>query len=137
MLTYFPAPYPGEWWYSVLCRYHVRSGYQKQATVLHELYGKQVRTHGRLFPGGDIFCVLRQLPEGLLDLRKIFLEHTLAPYYLRFYSPEKKGSVLDALLQGKSAGLTNIEVKTPGGKTGLKFCPKCFREDSEIGRAHV
>ena len=25
MLTYFPNPYPDEWWYSVLSRYHVRS----------------------------------------------------------------------------------------------------------------
>ena len=132
MLTYFPMPYPGEWWYSVLCRYFVRSGHQKQATVLHELYGSQVRTHGRLFPGGDIFCILERLPEEFLDLRKILLGHTLAPYYLRFYSPVKKSSVLNALLQGKSAGLTNIEVKTPGGKTGLKFCPKCFREDLGI-----
>ena len=135
MLTYFPAPYPGEWWYSVLCRYYVRSGHQKQATVLHELYGKRVRTHGRLFPGGNIFHLLQRLPEGFLDLRKILLEHTLAPYYLRFYPSEKKSSALDALLRGESAKLTSIEMETPEGKTGLKFCPKCFRE--EIGRAHV
>lgn len=33
MLTYFPTPYPGEWWYSVLCRYHVRSGHAKHQTT--------------------------------------------------------------------------------------------------------
>ena len=49
MLTFFPTPYPGEWWYSVLCRYHIRSGRQKVAKTLHELYGARPLIHGRLF----------------------------------------------------------------------------------------
>ena len=90
MLTYFPLPYPDEWWYSVLCRYHVRSGRQKAATTLHELYGEHPLTHGRLFPGGDCHAVIKQLPESVIALKRVLLEHTLMPYYLRFYSPEKK-----------------------------------------------
>ena len=26
MIPFFPAPYPDELWYSVICRYHIRSG---------------------------------------------------------------------------------------------------------------
>ena len=130
MLTYFPLPYPDEWWYSVLCRYHVRSGRQKAATTLHELYGERPMTHGRLFPGGDCYAVTKQLPEGIIALKRVLLEHTLMPYYLRFYSPEKKQSVLKNLMAGKSGGLTSIQIQTPAGKQGLKSCPICCAEDT-------
>ena len=94
MLTCFPAPLPHEWWYSVLCRYHVRSGRQKFSATLYELYGTRPLSHGRLFPGGDCFAVIKQLPEGIFPLEQILLEHTLMPYYLRFYPLAKKQSVL-------------------------------------------
>lgn len=38
MLHYFPTPYPDELWYSVLCRYHVRSGNRESATTFRELF---------------------------------------------------------------------------------------------------
>lgn len=131
MLTYFPTPYPGEWWYSVLCRYHVRSGRKKFATTLHELYGTHPLTHGRLFPGGDCHAITGQLPENLVTLKDVLLEHTLMPYYLRLHSPEKKQSVFCNLLAGRSGGLTSIQIQTPEGKQGLKFCPICRAEDEE------
>lgn len=131
MLTYFPTPYPDEWWYSVLCRYHVRSGRKKFATTLHELYGAHLLTHGRLFPGGDCRAITEQLPESVVTLKKVLLEHTLMPYYLRFHSPEKKQSMFSNLLVGRSGGLTSIQIQTPEGKQGLKFCPICRAEDTE------
>lgn len=126
MLTYFPTPYPNEWWYSILCRYHVRSGRQKVATTLRELYGEHPLTHGRLFPGGDCRAVIKQLSDGILSLKAVLLEHTLMPYYLRFHSPEKKRTVFKNLLAGKSGGLTSIQIQTSTGKQGLKFCPTCY-----------
>ena len=41
MLQYFPTPYPDELWYSVLGRYHVRSGNPNSATTLRELFGAE------------------------------------------------------------------------------------------------
>ena len=131
MLTYFPTPYPDEWWYSVLCRYHVRSGRQKVATTLHELYGEHPFVHGRLFPGGDCYAVIKQLPKCVIALEAVLLEHTLMPYYLRFHLHEKKQAVFRNLLAGKSGGLTSIQLQTPDGKQGLKFCPTCYTEDVE------
>ena len=131
MLTFFTTPYPDEWWYSVLCRYHVRSGRQKVATTLRELYGEHPLTHGRLFPGGDCRAVIKRLPDGIISLKAVLLEHTLTPYYLRFHSPEKKQAVFRNLMAGKSGGLTSIQLQTPNGKQGLKFCPVCYAEDVE------
>ena len=88
-------------------------------------------THGRLFPGGDCYAVIKQLPDGMLSLKAVLLEHTLMPYYLRFHSPEKRQSVFSNLLAGRSGGLTSIQLQTPNGKQVLKFCPICRSEDTE------
>ena len=80
MLTYFPTPLPGEWWYSVLCRYHVRSGHSKHATTISELYGGRPMVHGRLIPGGDCAAIVSRLPPGILSLHEVLICHTLLPY---------------------------------------------------------
>lgn len=130
MLSYFPTPYPEEWWWSVLCRYFVRSGYRNHATAMKELSPSRSKSVGRLFPAGDIYEVVVQLPAPLFSSERIILQHTLAPYYLRFYPSEKKTQVLAALLSGQSAGLTSIELTTPDGRQGLKWCPACRQEDT-------
>ncbi|WP_335342199.1 TniQ family protein [Pseudoflavonifractor phocaeensis] len=89
MLTYFPTPYPGEWWYSVLCRYHVRSGNPKHATTINELYGGRPMVHGRLIPGGDCAAILSNLPPGVLSIDDVLANHTLLPYYTRFFQRTK------------------------------------------------
>lgn len=129
MLTHFPTPYPGEWWYSVLCRYFVRTGYRNFATASRELYGARKAIHGRLFPGSSCYQVVSKLPEGILDIKRILLEHTLMPYYLRFYPAMKKERVLQSLLQGKPGGLTSIDLLGVEGVEGLKYCPLCYQED--------
>ena len=77
MLTYFPSPYPDEWWYSVLCRYHVRSGHSKYATTISELYGGRPMVHGRLVPGGDCAVILSNLPSGVQSIDDVLQNHTL------------------------------------------------------------
>ena len=38
-LPFFPVPYPGESLYSILCRYHVRSGNISPHRTIHQLFG--------------------------------------------------------------------------------------------------
>nr|WP_325193379.1 TniQ family protein [uncultured Oscillibacter sp.] len=129
MLTYFPTPYPGEWWYSVLCRYHVRSGNIKNSVTIRELYGGKVAAQGKLFPGADCATVVARIPNAILDLRQILIEHTLMPYYLRFYPKERKEEILSLLLKGKNVAMTSKELCSPDGTEGLKFCTQCYDED--------
>ena len=130
MLTYFPTPYPGEWWYSVLCRYHVRSGNIKNSVTIRELYGGKVAAQGKLFPGADCATVVARIPNAILDLRQILIEHTLMPYYLRFYPKERKEEILSLLLKGKNVAMTSKELCSPDGTEGLKFCTQCYDEDA-------
>lgn len=129
MLTYFPTPYPEEWWYSVLCRYYVRSGYHNFATVSKELYGGKKPNHGRLFPGSSEYQVVANLPADIFDLEQVLLGHTLMPYYLRFYPRQKKQMVFQTLLCGKSSGITSIDLLGMEREEGLQYCPICYQED--------
>ena len=129
MLPYFPSPYPGEWWYSVLCRYHVRSGHSKYATTINELYGGRKMVHGRLIPGGDCAAIIAQLPHGVLSIDNVLANHTLLPYYTRFFPAGKKRQVWDALRAGHGSGITSVRTQMPDGTEGLKYCPMCYQAD--------
>lgn len=131
MLTYFPTPYPGEWWYSVLCRYHVRSGNPKHATTINELCGGRPMVHGRLVPGGDCAAILSNLPPGVLLLNDVLANHTLLPYYTRFFPMDKKQQVWEALRAGRGSGITSVRTQMPDGTEGLKYCPNCYLLDTQ------
>lgn len=130
MLTYFPTPLPGEWWYLVLCRYHVRSGHSKYATTINELYGGRPMVHGRLIPGGDCAAILSSLPPGVLSIDDVLANHTLLPYYTRFFAADKKLQVWEALRAGKGSGITSVRTQMPDGTEGLKYCPVCYHSDT-------
>lgn len=131
MLTYFPAPYPGEWWYSVLCRYHVRSGHSKHATTISDLYGGHPMVHGRLIPGGDCAAILSNLPPGVLSIDDVLANHTLLPYYARFFEANKKRQVWEALRVGRGSGITSVRTQMPDGTERLKYCPNCYLLDTQ------
>ena len=113
----------------MLCRYHVRSGYPKYATTTRELYGGKSMVHGRLMPGGDCARILSQLPPGILSIDDVLANHTLLPFYLRFYDSEKKQKTVELLRSGKGAGITNIHSRLLDGQEGLKYCPQCYCDD--------
>lgn len=130
MLTYFPSPHPGEWWYSVLCRYHVRSGNSKHRTSIKELFGGHPKVAmGTLFPNGSIYQVVSQLPKSW-KCQNMILKHTLFSYYVRMYSTEQKRKMMDALCSGDSVILTHIWRSTTKKTWSLKYCPICAQEDT-------
>ena len=102
MLQYFPTPYPDELWYSVLGRYHVRSGTPNSATTLRELFGAEsVGGMGNFLPNCGIRRVAEKLPEGVLDEREVALNHTLFPYTFRFQDLATKERLLEQALSEK------------------------------------
>ena len=131
MLTFFPAPYPGEWWYSVLCRYHLRSGNAKFQTTIRELFQGSPRAMiGAFFPNNTIYQLVSQLPESF-DLKSLILEHTPFQYYMRMYPLPQKRAFLEALCKGEATTPTYIW-KTAGGKNQrLPYCPMCAQEEAE------
>lgn len=132
MLRYFPAPYPGEWWYSLLCRYHVRSGNCKHQTTVRELFENKVLVQmGALFPNSTILRVGNQLPETLFPIRQFIIRNTLFPYFTRFYTHAEKEKMLRELEHGKSIITTSIRRFSDFRHWTPRYCPFCYAADKE------
>lgn len=87
--------------------------------------------HGRLIPGGDCAAILSNLPPGVLSIDDVLANHTLLPYYTRFFETDKKRQVWEALQVGRGSGITSVRTQMPDGTEGLKFCPNCYLLDTQ------
>ena len=126
MLQYFPTPYPDELWYSVLCRYHIRSGNLNQITTKNGRTGIWT-----LFPDNSVHDILSQLPKDIFSVRDMILNHTLFPYFSRIYPQERKQGLLNDLSQGTLSGETSGRKVTKGNMPTLRVCPVCRKQDKQ------
>lgn len=130
MLMFFPTPYPDEWWYSVLCRYHVRSGNVGHMTTVQELFSGHNRAAiSSVFPNNTIPTVVSQLPSDVLNPYDIINQNTLFPYYMRFLSLEEKERRLRLYAQGLMPVVTQFRVKSNLDTWEPQYCPDCIIED--------
>lgn len=80
MIPFFPTPYPDELWYSVICRYHIRSGNPSVKYSIRELYGaNHINVPVELC--GALSSLLEAIPAKALTAKDIIMQHTLYPYY--------------------------------------------------------
>lgn len=131
MLTYFPSPYPSEWWYSVLCRYHVRSGHAKQQTTVQELFGCPRVALGSVFPNSTIRHICSQLPPEIFPVKEIILHHTLFPFYTRCQPLAVKDKMLAKLCRGEMTTITSIRRFAEKNVWRPRYCPCCAAEEQE------
>lgn len=129
MLNFFPTPYPGEWWYSILCRYHVRSGNTSVQATNRELFcGRSTANLGKLFPNQTVQEVVSQVPDQVLTIENALLNHTLFNYYMRFFSLEYKKKAFETLRNGEGLSGTVWSIFSSINWT-LRYCPCCVEED--------
>lgn len=82
MLSFFPAPYPDELWYSVLSRYFAYSGYFAKCrnnSVNRDLLGNRMRRYVPFY-GTNLNNFLTQLPNNFITADEIILQHTLSSF---------------------------------------------------------
>ncbi|MCM3623681.1 TnsD family transposase [Brevibacillus borstelensis] len=131
MLTFFPRMYPQELLYSILARYHDRSGNINYKTTMNDLFGSMT------------VCATVELPSGIEELVKnqpvcsqitaadLVHQHTLFPLYSAFLPPDQAHMVYASMLKldGKDiynrVGLMASSIKS---NTKFKFCPLCSIE---------
>lgn len=128
MLHYFPTPYPDELWYSVLCRYYIRSG--NTNLLVHR--GKGGFPTSLIFPDSSIYNIINQLPEGLFSVRDMILQHTLFPYFCRMYPVERKEFLLQGFYVGAFSGNDPAWKVIARSVLKLKYCPICAKEEVEL-----
>lgn len=93
MIPFFPAPYPDELWYSVICRYHIRSGNPSVKYSIRELYGaNHINVPVELC--GALSSLLEAIPAKALTAKDIIMQHTLYPYiHASFPTTAKKAPI--------------------------------------------
>lgn len=129
MISFFPTPYPDELWYSVICRYHIHSGNPCVKHTLQQLYGAHYYS-ASLMLCGPVQHILAQLPDKLLSAKQIILEHTLYPYYARFFPASRKRAAYGYVQSGDPRAVLRLGIYQSGiTHQVMRYCPACFAED--------
>jgi len=136
MLAFFPSIFEDELLYSVLARYHKRSGNISNKDSTLDLFGKK---KAYIIP--DLTTDLEVLFERVNPFINSSIDewinyHTLYNYYTNFTSKEIKQSVQSKMLNScgnnslhYSTGQMAWTVKEP---VYFRYCPTCFDEDIQM-----
>ncbi|AIF42188.1 TnsD family Tn7-like transposition protein [Virgibacillus sp. SK37] len=132
MIIHFPTPYPDELLYSIIARYHIRSGNVFWKHTLEDLFGKRTISASVFLPSG-IGSLVRHLPKNTTLNEQILIEdHTMYPFYTVFLPTEKAQAIYDSMLSddGKSIYMqSGIMASSIPQNRFLKYCPACAKED--------
>lgn len=132
MILQFPTPYPDELLYSVIARYHLRSGNQFWKHTLEDLFGKRTITASVILPSG-IQALVERLPENTtIGEEMLIRNHTLFPFYTGFLPDEQAKSIYQSMLSndGKTIYMqSGVMGSSISQNKHFKYCSVCFKED--------
>jgi hypothetical protein len=135
MLGFFPAPYPDELLYSLIARYHIRSGSTSPKLTLSELFGSST-----IIATIDLPANLNNLTKRLQHLTPnlasdLIAKHTLYPFYQSFLPPQRDRSIRQSMKASKAANIhtrAGIMASAIPAPRYLRFCPQCNATDLEL-----
>ncbi|QIB27219.1 TnsD family Tn7-like transposition protein [Caloranaerobacter azorensis] len=132
MMTFFPIPYEDELLYSILARYHIRSGNISIKATLDDVYSKRSVSAVMDLPS-HIERIIKNMPIGSrYTCNELIDKHTLYSFYSAFLPKERADKIREYMKRDRGSSINN--------KTGVmassiklnqyfKFCPKCVEED--------
>ena len=135
-MKFFPTPYPDEIFYSVVCRYHIRSGNNSARQTNVELWDR-ILGKGLLFPAG-IEHLESKFPQNTnLTAERFIAENTIFPF-LKPFIPKDRGEIIFEAI--KNGGANNVSISSIAGLAWTKFskqkylrcCGQCIRNDIMI-----
>ncbi|MBO1513553.1 TnsD family Tn7-like transposition protein [Metabacillus bambusae] len=136
MITFFPTPYPeGELLYSILARYHVRSGNISPKATVEELFGSRSVTAVLDLPA-NVDRLISNLPIGSnYTAERLIVKNTLYPFYSAFLPPERTKITLQSMKGNSGGGIhsrTGIMASTIKENRYLRVCKECSMESLKI-----
>lgn len=142
-MDYFKLPqaYPDETWYSLITRYHRKTGNYRYATSKQELFGEGNQLLGVNPLGVDQTIRLYYQEHGPThgSIEECITRFTLAPYYLRYFTATRKKEIIEEYVDMEQKNIPRIFGSYDGGRKNayLRFCPHCFTEDiAKYGEAY-
>ena len=139
-LPFFPTPYPDECFYSILCRYHVRSGAPTSASTIKRLFGKNYVVASTLHTAFRADYLAKWVPPSKeISPERIVYDHSSYQYSLlgciestaRFPTPWQKKS-LQEYLDIPYARLYGHGQRVGKRHGAICYCPACAEEERRV-----
>ena len=131
--TFFPTPYPDEMFYSVLCRYHQRSGAPPCTRMSRSMWGKRVSVN--ILLAQSLGQIAQFIPTQTgLTAHYFAVNNTVYPF-LKPLMTEERGQQLLRLLESSQQEIQQAYLSSGLAKSGspkwqfLRCCEKCWQED--------
>ncbi|MCY9661295.1 TnsD family Tn7-like transposition protein [Paenibacillus chondroitinus] len=132
MLSFFPVPYPDELLYSVVGRYHLRSGNSSPKWTLNNLFGTDSMVLNAGLPSHlSAFCQ-KVLCSTRIEVEDWIESHTLFSLYAPFMPKERANQLKGMMKSSNGSGihaLVGLSAGVVAAKEALCFCPICYDED--------
>ncbi|OMD60669.1 hypothetical protein BSK62_25250 [Paenibacillus odorifer] len=132
-MIYFPPPLPDELLYSVLARYHARSGNESTKKTMRDIFNKQTVCAVADLPS-HLMQLYSLIPGKAISVDKLLDKLTLLPYFKPFIPIERYNWVYEEMLYGDGQ---SIYMKMGFPASGvckpayLRYCPACIGSDRE------
>ena len=134
-LLLFPSPYPGESFYSILCRYHVRSGNRCDQHTIHQLFGKSISLHSTLLSPYHIqYAENWFFPNSGLNAESLLRQHTAFNLFaLRAGKYECSSVLAAAFRKSKYHDHSRCVQHRLIHQSGfLRYCPECAKLQKKL-----
>lgn len=139
-LPFFPTPYPDECFYSILCRYHARSGNPTSMSTIKSLFGKNCGVASSLHTAYRAEYLEQWIPHSkTISPKRIVYDHSSWQYSLlcsiesasRFPSIYQKRELKEYL------GIPYTKLYGYGLRVGKRhgaacYCPACAEEERRV-----
>ncbi|MBB6215101.1 hypothetical protein HNQ80_001190 [Anaerosolibacter carboniphilus] len=132
MMTFFPVPYDDEVLYSILARYHIRSGNISLKSTLEDIFSKSSITSVMDLPS-HINRIIKNMPintEYTSD--EIIEKYTLYPFYTAFLPLAEAAKIKNYMKEEEGGRIYNkigLMASSISFNQYFKFCPQCNKED--------
>jgi len=129
---FFPTPYPDESYYSVLCRYYVRSGSTSHVRTRNELFENDQCLSTAVFFPARLDCIERWIPSGAITRREFTANHTMFHYMVVSYSGKLREAMNDIFKGIKPEVNVDIMGRQKSWRLWseyLRYCPECVADD--------
>ena len=140
MLSFFPTPYPDELLYSILARYHLRSGNNSPKITLQELFDDPY-TIATIDLPANLDALNQQLSLfSHYTSEDLITKYTHYPYYAPFMTP-KRAMTIQKSMKAQYGGNIHTRIGIVASSVPLlqflRFCPDCLKEDEkQYGEAY-
>lgn len=130
MISYFPTPYEDELLYSLIVRFHKRTGNYLMCDTLNELFNNKRARSSAILPT-KLGRFAENIKHFKISFDEILINHTLFPFFMAFSNAKKYDEVY-RWAKNSESGSISLKIGLFGLKEiykKLRFCSSCYEEE--------